>query len=133
MAKARKHRARVTEMRNATMTIPEAARLLGIGLNQAYVAAARGDIPILRIGKRMLVLREPFERMLGLEPGSLTGGSVGQAEKAPGEKAQAGQSDGTGRGNTRDTGQAAAVPAQGHARAGSGGAWGSRWDAARPI
>ncbi len=38
-----------------TMTVPEAARCLGIGRNQGYEAARRGDIPVLRIGKRLLV------------------------------------------------------------------------------
>jgi len=48
-----------------TQTVAEAAKELGIGKNQAYVAAKRGELPIIRIGKRILVLREPFKRMLG--------------------------------------------------------------------
>ena len=51
-----------------TQTIDEAARELGIGRNQAYAAARRGDIPTIRIGKRILVLREPFKKMLAGEP-----------------------------------------------------------------
>jgi excisionase family DNA binding protein len=47
-----------------TTTIDEAAKVLGIGRNQAYAAAKRGEIPIIRIGKRILVLREPLKRML---------------------------------------------------------------------
>jgi excisionase family DNA binding protein len=47
-----------------TMSIEEAARLLGIGRNNAYVAARKGDIPTIRIGKRILVLKEPLRRML---------------------------------------------------------------------
>ena len=47
-----------------TQTVEEAAKELGIGRNQAYAAAKRGEIPILRIGKRILVLREPLKRML---------------------------------------------------------------------
>jgi excisionase family DNA binding protein len=38
-----------------TLTIPETAKVLGIGLNQAYEAAKRGDIPNIRVGKRILV------------------------------------------------------------------------------
>ena len=49
-----------------TQTIAEAAKELGIGKNQAYAAARRGEIPTIRIGNRILVLREPFKRMLGL-------------------------------------------------------------------
>jgi hypothetical protein len=33
-------------------------------VNQCYEAAKRGDIPSIRIGKRILVLREPLKRML---------------------------------------------------------------------
>jgi excisionase family DNA binding protein len=47
-----------------TMSIEEAAKLLGIGRNNAYVAARNGEIPIIRIGKRILVLKEPLKRML---------------------------------------------------------------------
>ncbi len=47
-----------------TISVEAAAKRLGIGRNQGYAAAARGEIPSLRIGKRVLVLREPFERML---------------------------------------------------------------------
>jgi len=47
-----------------TYTVEETADILGIGLNQAYEAAARGDIPALRVGRRWLVPRQAFERML---------------------------------------------------------------------
>ncbi|MCH9000580.1 MAG: helix-turn-helix domain-containing protein [Proteobacteria bacterium] len=47
-----------------TMSVPEAGRRLGIGRNAAYEAAARGEIPMIRIGRRMLVPRAAFERML---------------------------------------------------------------------
>ena len=49
---------------NATMTVEQAAKILGMGRNQGYLAAARGDIPCVRIGKRFFVLTEPFNRML---------------------------------------------------------------------
>jgi excisionase family DNA binding protein len=48
-----------------TMSIPEAAKVLGIGVNGAYEAAKRGEIPTITIGKRILVLREPLRRLLG--------------------------------------------------------------------
>ena len=51
-----------------TQTIDEAAHELGIGRNQTYAAARRGEIPTIRIGKRILVLREPFKKMLAGEP-----------------------------------------------------------------
>jgi excisionase family DNA binding protein len=45
-------------------TVPEAGRLLGLGRNAAYEAAKRGDIPTLRMGRRLLVPKIPFHRML---------------------------------------------------------------------
>jgi excisionase family DNA binding protein len=48
-----------------TLSVPEAAERLGISRNLAYAAAARGDIPAIRLGRKTLrVLRRPLERML---------------------------------------------------------------------
>ncbi len=47
-----------------TLTITEVAKVLGIGRNQAYEAARSGQIPVIRIGKRMLVPCAAIERML---------------------------------------------------------------------
>lgn len=47
-----------------TMTVPEAAAILGIGRNAAYEAAKTGQIPTIRIGKRILVPRAALDRML---------------------------------------------------------------------
>jgi excisionase family DNA binding protein len=47
-----------------TLTVEEAARLLGIGRNSAYEAVRRGEIPAIRIGKRFVVPRAALERML---------------------------------------------------------------------
>ena len=47
-----------------TMTVPEAGRRLGIGRNAAYDAAARGEIPVLRFGRRLLVPKVAFNQML---------------------------------------------------------------------
>jgi excisionase family DNA binding protein len=47
-----------------TATIMEAAEVLGIGRNQAYEAARRGEIPTIRIGKRLLVPLAALERLL---------------------------------------------------------------------
>jgi excisionase family DNA binding protein len=47
-----------------TATIVEVAKVLGIGRNQAYEAARRGEIPTIKIGKRILVPVVALERML---------------------------------------------------------------------
>ena len=47
-----------------TYKIKEAGQLLGIGRNQAYEAAKRGDFPTLKIGNRLLVPKAAFDRLL---------------------------------------------------------------------
>lgn len=47
-----------------THTVEEAARLLGLSRNSAYEAARRGEIPTIRIGRRLLVPKKALERML---------------------------------------------------------------------
>jgi hypothetical protein len=61
---------------NPTEPIAYAAGRMGTGLNQAYAAADRGEIPVIRVGKRKLVLVEPFERMLAGEGKAPTTGKV---------------------------------------------------------
>src|SRR5206468_10535156 len=45
-------------------TIAETARRLGLGRNTVYEAARRGELPLLRIGRRLLVPRVAFQRWL---------------------------------------------------------------------
>jgi excisionase family DNA binding protein len=47
-----------------TLTIEDAARLLGIGRGSAYEAARRGEIPVIRVGRRLLVPQEGLAAML---------------------------------------------------------------------
>ena len=47
-----------------THTVEETAKLLRIGRNRAYEAVRSGEIPSIRIGKRILVPRVALERML---------------------------------------------------------------------
>jgi hypothetical protein len=49
-----------------TTSVPDAGKLLGIGRNAAYEAARRGDIPTIKIGKRVVVPTALLKRMLGL-------------------------------------------------------------------
>ena len=48
----------------AVLTVDETAQALGISRNSAYKAVAEGQIPSIRVGKRILVLRKPLNRML---------------------------------------------------------------------
>jgi len=47
-----------------TITVPEAGEQLGLGRNAAYEAAKRGEIPTVRIGRRLLVPRDAIDRLL---------------------------------------------------------------------
>jgi excisionase family DNA binding protein len=47
-----------------TVTTPQAAQLLGISRNLAYEAVRRGEIPTIRIGRRILVPIVAIERLL---------------------------------------------------------------------
>jgi excisionase family DNA binding protein len=48
----------------ATVSVPEAAKILGVGRNQGYEGVKKGQIPVIRIGKRLLVPLAALERML---------------------------------------------------------------------
>jgi excisionase family DNA binding protein len=50
-----------------TYDVAEAGRLLGLGRNATYEAIRRGDIPTIRVGKRILVLKVALDRMLNGE------------------------------------------------------------------
>lgn len=47
-----------------TLTVEEAAAVLGIGRNSAYQAIERGELPVIRIGRRLLVPKNVLERLL---------------------------------------------------------------------
>ena len=53
------------QVNSETLTVPEAAALLGIGRDLAYRAAATGELPTVRIGRRILVPRRQLALMLG--------------------------------------------------------------------
>jgi excisionase family DNA binding protein len=50
-----------------TLTVEEAGAALGIGRASAYSAARNGDLPTIRVGRRLLVPTAPFRAMLGLD------------------------------------------------------------------
>ncbi|CAN5814386.1 hypothetical protein BH23ACT4_BH23ACT4_03680 [soil metagenome] len=58
-------------IQKATLTVTEAAEMLGISRNAAYAAAARdktlAGVPVIQVGERRLVIpRAPLERILGI-------------------------------------------------------------------
>jgi hypothetical protein len=51
-----------------TISVPEAgSQYFGFSKNHSYIAAARGDFPVIRIGGRIRVPVEALEAMLKVE------------------------------------------------------------------
>jgi len=57
-------------LRQRTITVPQAGRVLGISRDAAYAAAERGEIPCVRIGRRLVV---PVARLRSEVLGETTG------------------------------------------------------------
>ena len=55
-----------------TITVPEAGELLGLGRAAAYEAARSGQLPVLRIGHRLLVPIAQLEKLVGAPAGTLS-------------------------------------------------------------
>ena len=47
-----------------TLTVDETAKILGIGRQLAYNRVKTGEIPVIKIGRRLLVPRKALERLL---------------------------------------------------------------------
>lgn len=50
-----------------TLSVEQAGELLGISRRSAYRAAEHGDLPVLRMGRRMLVPTARLLALLGVE------------------------------------------------------------------
>jgi excisionase family DNA binding protein len=50
--------------RRLALSVEEAAELLGISRSLAYELAARGQLPVLRLGRRLVIPRAALERLL---------------------------------------------------------------------
>lgn len=50
-----------------TLTVVEAAALLGVGRDSLYAAIDRGEVPSLRIGRRLVVPTAALRRLVGID------------------------------------------------------------------
>ncbi len=48
-----------------TVSVLEAAAMLGLSKNSVLAAVKRGERPAIRVGRRILIARLPLERQLG--------------------------------------------------------------------
>lgn len=46
------------------LSVPETAELLGISRNNAYELVKRGELPVIRLGKRLLIPKVALDKML---------------------------------------------------------------------
>ena len=60
-------------MNKPTMNVDELGIVLSVGRRQAYEAVKRGEIPSIRIGKRILISTRVIERILAGEPPEAVG------------------------------------------------------------
>lgn len=51
-------------MERQTVSVSEAAKILGIGRQTAYDLVALGKLPYVRLGKRILIPRKALDRLL---------------------------------------------------------------------
>ena len=63
-------------MEKLVLTIEEGRKALGIGRNSMYEAVRRGEIPALRIGRRLVIPKAALDRILN---------SVGESKSATGK------------------------------------------------
>jgi excisionase family DNA binding protein len=54
-----------------TVTVEEAAQMLGISRSSAYECVRRGELRALRLGRRLVVPRASLEELLGATPAVL--------------------------------------------------------------
>lgn len=55
------------QLKQPTVTVKVASKLLGLGLNAGYRGVAKGDIPSVKIGGAIKIPSAPLRKMLGLE------------------------------------------------------------------
>ena len=52
------------EFQRSVYKIDEAAQLLGLSRNSAYEAIKRGEIPVIRFGRRIVIPKAGLDRLL---------------------------------------------------------------------
>jgi excisionase family DNA binding protein len=82
-----------------TYDVPEAGRLLGLSRNSAYAAAKAGLIPVLNVGRRMLVPKAALHEMLS------AGGAEWQRARETAAKSEAEQRGGADAAEAGQAGQ----------------------------
>jgi excisionase family DNA binding protein len=73
-------------MERETWTVEEAGRLLGISRASAYGAARRGELPVIRVGRRYLIPKVQLAHLLaGQQLAAAVETSSGDQERHDGD------------------------------------------------
>lgn len=59
---------RLAESDRLVLTVAEAGELLGISRAFAYELVARGELPVIRLGRRRLVPKRALLKLVGMDP-----------------------------------------------------------------
>lgn len=54
----------IPDDKSLTLTVSEVSRLLNLSRGSTYEAIRRGEIPHIRIGRRILISKKAFDRFL---------------------------------------------------------------------
>ena len=65
------------------VSVPEAARLLGVGATSGWAMARNREIPGVRLGRRVLVPRAALEQLAGTHQAQQTGNAPDRTLPAP--------------------------------------------------
>ena len=66
----------MTKQNRRTLSVPDAGKALGVGRAAAYEAARTGQLPTIKIGKRLLVPLAALERLLSTDGDAPTSDEV---------------------------------------------------------
>lgn len=63
----------LTDSDRLVLTVAEAGALLGISRTFAYELVARGELPVIRLGRRRLVPKRALLELVGIDPTTIAG------------------------------------------------------------
>jgi excisionase family DNA binding protein len=63
----------LTDSDRLVLTVAEAGALLGISRTFAYELVARGELPVIRLGRRRLVPKRALLELVGIDPTAIAG------------------------------------------------------------
>lgn len=64
----------------ATVSVEQAGRIVGVGRSAAYTAVSSGDLPVIRVGRKLLVPVCRLRQLLGELPENDNGPAGNRAE-----------------------------------------------------